>query len=58
MKKYILFLILALALFAPGAAANPLGVKSPDRSLVFSVDISSDGSIVYSLSKDREPVLD
>ena len=58
MKKYILLVILTLALFAPGAAANPLEVKSPDRSLVFSVDISSDGNIVYSLSKDREPVLD
>ena len=58
MKKYLLLLILALIPRAHGAAAGPFEVKSPDRSIVFSLDMDADGRIVYSLSKDKGQVLD
>ena len=54
--RYILLLILALSLPLQGGAATK--VKSPDRSIVCSVDISKDGQIVYSLSKDGKSVID
>ena len=54
--RYILLLILALSLPLQGGAATK--VKSPDRSIVCSVDISADGHIVYSLSKDGKSVID
>ena len=54
--RHILLLILALVLSANGSGANK--VKSPDRSIVCSVDITADGQIVYSLSKDGTSVID
>ena len=56
--RHILLTILALASFANGLAAKPVEVKSPDRSIVFSVDISPEGRIIYSLSNDRKTTID
>ena len=54
------FLLLLLLAFAPYAQAlsKPVEVKSPDHSIVLSVDIDAEGRIVYRLSKDKETVID
>ena len=54
--RYILLLILAFSIPAHAGAVSK--VKSPDRSIVCSVDISTDGRILYSLSKDGKTVID
>ena len=56
--KPILFLILALAPGVQARQAKPVEVKSPDRSIVLSVNVDTEGRVVYSLSKDKETVLD
>ena len=56
--RYILLTILALASFVNVLTAKPAEVKSPDRSIVFSVDISPEGRIVYSLSNGRKTTID
>ncbi|MBO4923717.1 MAG: glycoside hydrolase family 97 catalytic domain-containing protein [Bacteroidales bacterium] len=50
-------LLLVLAPYAQ-AVSKPVEVKSPDRSIVLSFDIDSEGHIVYRLSKDKETVID
>lgn len=55
--RFILFLLLAFAPYAQ-ALSKPVEVKSPDRSIILSVDIDAEGRIVYSLSKDKETVID
>ena len=53
--KYILLLFLA---FVASGRSTADRIKSPDRSIVCSVSISSDGQIIYSLSKDSKTVID
>ena len=56
--KYILLLILALVPRAAAGQSKPVEVKSPDRSIVFSVATDAGGRIIYSLSKNGETVID
>ena len=56
--KHLLLTIFALASFTNGMTAKPLKIKSPDRSIVFTVDISPEGRIVYSLSNDKKTTID
>ena len=56
--KLLFLLFLALASGAQARQMKPVEVKSPDRSIVLSVNIDTEGRIVYSLSKDKETVLD
>lgn len=55
--RLLLLLVLAFAPYAQ-AVSKPVEVKSPDRSIVLSFDIDSEGHIVYRLSKDKETVID
>ena len=55
--RLLLLLVLAFAPYAK-AVSKPVEVKSPDRSIVLSFDIDSEGHIVYRLSKDKETVID
>ena len=55
--RFLLLLLLALAPYAQ-ALSKPVEVKSPDHSIVLSVDIDAEGRIVYRLSKDKETVID
>ena len=56
--KLLFLLFLALASGAQARQTKPVEIKSPDRSIVLSVNIDTEGRIVYSLSKDKETVLD
>ena len=55
--RLLLLLLLAFAPYAQ-AVSKPVEVKSPDRSIVLSFDIDSEGHIVYRLTKDKETVID
>ena len=55
--RLLLLLLLAFAPYAQ-AVSKPVEVKSPDRSIVLSFDIDSEGHIVYRLTTDKETVID
>ncbi|MBR6212162.1 MAG: glycoside hydrolase family 97 catalytic domain-containing protein [Bacteroidales bacterium] len=56
--RFLILLLLAFAPYVPAGHSKPVEVKSPDRSLVLSIDIDTEGRIIYRLSKDRETLMD